>query len=247
MRAIWSLIFALFVSFSRQLFVVLAFSCFATVSAQKIMGTQGMMNVPSADMYPKKTFVGGVNYIATGLTGYDFPVYNYFIDFTPFSFVELTFRSTLLKMKYEEPSDYYCEQDRSFTVKLRPLAEKPGKWYPSIALGSNDFFSYMGHSYFATVYGAMTKHISVNDVCEVATTIGYSKNIAEGIVYDGVFGGVEISPSCCKNFRAMIEYDTKGINVGAELFLLKHLNVLIYTREFDKICGGLSYQYTIKY
>lgn len=231
----------------KMLFASILFGCSICISAQKIMGTQGMMNIPTADMYPAKTFVGGVDYIATGLTNYDFPVYNYFIDFTPFSFVELTFRSTLIKMKNEMPSDSYCEQDRSFTVRIRPISEKAGTWRPSVLIGSNDFFSYMGHSYFSTVYGVMTKHFQVSDICSIGATVGYSRKIAKGVVYDGAFGGVEISPDCLKGLRAMVEYDTKGTNFGFELNVLRHLNLLIYTREFDKFCGGLSYQYTIKY
>ena len=215
--------------------------------AQKIMGTQGLMNIPTADMRSPKTFVGGVDYIASGLTNYSFPVYNYFIDFTPFSFVELTYRSTLLKMKYELPSDSYCEQDRSFTVRLRPLEEADDSFIPSFVIGSNDFYSYVGHSFFSTVYGVITKHLHIVGYCSVGGSFGYSKKIADGVVYDGFFGGVEISPDFLKGFSAMVEYDTKGMNYGFEIKVQDHLNLLFYTREFDGVCGGISYQYTIKY
>ena len=220
---------------------------FACASAQKIMGTQGLMNIPTADMYPHKTFVGGVDYIASGLTNYDFPVYNYFIDFTPFSFVELTYRSTLLKMRNELPADSYCEQDRSFTVRLRPLSEKTDTWVPSVVVGSNDFFSYMGHSFFSAVYGVVTKHFQVDGCGTFGASAGYSKKIAKGVVYDGTFGGLEYSPEFYKDLRVMVEYDTKGMNYGFEMNLLRHFNLLVYTREFNKVCGGVSYQYTIKY
>lgn len=232
----------------RRCFAIMLFlASVVSSSAQKIMGSQGLMNIPTADMYPRKTFVGGGNFIATGLTNYDFPVYNYFIDFTPFSFVELTFRSTLLRMKEERPYKHYCEQDRSFTIRIRPIAEDPDKWYPGVMIGSNDFFSYMGHSYFSAVYGALTKHITICDVVKVGSTLGYSKKIAKGVVYDGVFAGMEFVPMSYQNVRAMVEYDTKGFNVGAEVNFFKHLNALLYTREFKQICGGISYQYTIKY
>lgn len=237
----------LFVPILKMILVVVMLCPSTLASAQKIMGTQGLMNIPTADMYPSKTFVGGADYIATGLAGYDFPVYNYFIDFTPFSFVELTFRSTLLKMKCEEPSDSYCEQDRSFTVRLRPLKEKDGTWLPSVVIGSNDFFSYMGHSYFSTVYGAVTKHFQIEGVGSVGGTVGFSKKFSAGVVYDGAFGGVEFAPCSLKGVRTMLEYDTKGTNFGVECNVFKHLNILLYTREFNKVCGGLSYQYTIKY
>lgn len=233
--------------FKRMILMSMMLGCFTYASAQKIMGTQGLMNIPTADMYPHKTFVGGVDYIASGLTNYDFPVYNYFIDFTPFPFVELTYRSTLLKLKEELPSDSYCEQDRSFTVRLRPLKEKDGTCLPSVVIGSNDFFSYMGHSYFSAVYGVVTKHFHVNGCGTFGLSAGYFEKIAKGVVYDGAFGGVEYSPECCKDFRVMVEYDTKGMNCGFEMNLLRHFNLLVYTREFNKVCGGVSYQYTIKY
>lgn len=217
------------------------------VSAQRVLGTMGLMNIPTADMYQSKTFVGGANYIADNLLGYDFPTYDYFVGFTPFSFVELTFRSTLLKMRNELPSDSYCEQDRSFTIKVCPLHEKNGCWYPGVVIGSNDFYSNMGHSFYSAVYGVLTKHFDVLNSANVGCSIGYSKSIASGKVYDGLMGGLDVSPSVAPNLHAMVEYDTRGFNYGLSMNIIKHWNLLVFTRAFSDVSAGFSYQYTIKY
>ncbi len=228
--------------------IALSFPLFVCKSyAQMAIGTKGLMNIPSADMYPKKTFVGGANYIGSEIVYYDYPVYDYFVDFTPFSFVEFTFRSTLVKMKFEEPSDKYCEQDRSFTVRLRPLPEKDGEWWPGFVVGWNDFYSNMGRSYYAALYGVFTKHLRVKHLGTFGITMGYSHLTGKGCIYDGTFGGVDFVPSGFDKLRLMAEYDTKGINVGGQVNLFKHWNVLFFTREFKSIGAGFSYQYTIKY
>lgn len=234
-------------SFFRQIL----FSAFMVVglcesNAQQTIGTCGLMNIPSADMYAKKTFVGGANYLASGMVHYDYPLFDYYIGFTPFKFVELTFRSTLLKQRIGEPYHKFCEQDRSYTIRLQPLAEKDNKWWPGIVLGWNDFFSEVGLSYYSAVYGVATKHVSTK-IGRFGVTCGYSRKTDKGDIYNGVFGGFDYSPTFFQNARVMAEYDTKGVNVGAEILLFKHWNFLVFTREFRNINAGFAYHYTIKY
>lgn len=218
---------------------------FLKADAQQIIGTEGLINIPTAEMREKKTFVGGVNYVGANILYYDYPVYNYFIDFTPFRFIEMTFRSTLIKEKLEMPSDSYCEQDRSFTLRLMPLYEK--KYVPGVVVGWNDFYSNMGRSYYAALYGVITKHISIVGTGVVGATVGYSKLTGSGVVYDGVFCGVDFKPSVVDCLRLMAEYDTQGCNVGAGLCIWKHWNLLAFARDFKTLGVGFSYQYTIKY
>lgn len=233
---------------ARRLSLIMLVLCMnCTAYAQKVLGSMGLMNIPTADMYESKTFVGGANYIANNLLGYDFPTYNYFVGFTPFPFVELTFRSTLLKMRDELPSDSYCEQDRSFTIRVCPLQERADRWCPGIVLGSNDFFSNMGHSYYSTVYGVATKHFGIVDAVTLGCSVGYSKAIDAGKVYDGVFCGVDICPVAYNSLHVMAEYDTSGFNYGVQLNLLKHWNLIVFTRAFNDVSAGFTYQYTIKY
>ena len=222
-------------------------SCLCTANAQMLIGTKGLVNVPTAEMFPKKTFVGGANYIGENVVYYDYPVFNYYISFTPLTFAELTFRSTIIKEKFDRPSDSYCEQDRSFTVRVRLLTEKEGMWWPSIVVGSNDFYSHMGHSYYAALYGVATKHFNMASIGKLGTTVGYSHLTGKGNIYGGAFGGLSFQPSGFDALEVMADYDTKGVNIGACVNVFRHWNFLVCMREFKRISAGFAYQYTIKY
>ena len=73
----------------------------AQMHAQHLIGTQGLMNIPSAEMNPSGTFEGGISLLQEQMMAdkYDYYTGLYYISFTPFSFVELTFRETLRKTK----------------------------------------------------------------------------------------------------------------------------------------------------
>ena len=75
---------------------------FTEVSAQDLIGTTGLINVPTADMQPDGTFDGGARWAGQAayhdLINYDTGLY--YVRFTPFSFFEFTFRETLYKTQH---------------------------------------------------------------------------------------------------------------------------------------------------
>jgi len=107
--------------------------CRIPADAQTVLGTRGLMNIPTADMNPAGTFDGGASFVQKELL-YD-KNYNtgiYYITFTPFSWMEITYRETLIKTRKSasEPDKIgFYQQDRSTTLRLRPLKE--GRWWPS--------------------------------------------------------------------------------------------------------------------
>lgn len=221
-------------------------------NAQMLIGTQGMINTPTADMYKTGTFVGGVSYVPKEMElapgNYNTGVY--YINFTPFSWAELTFRETLLKTTKKENGKTkrgYYQQDRSTTLRVRPIAEKDSTLLPSVVAGVNDIYSDHGSSRYTCVYGTVTKHVTVGRAGQIGMNVGFARKFDTGEVYDGIFGGVEYRPSFVKDFRLMAEWDTSGFNAGAHLLAFKHLNVMVYTREFKCFGAGISYQYTISY
>lgn len=225
------------------------------VKAQTVIGTNGMMNVPTADMKPAGTFDGGASLIQKELL-WDKHYYTglFYITFTPFSWIELTFRETVREY-YEGSIGTYTNFDRSTSIRIRPLKE--GKYWPSVAIGCNDIYNGKNTSnYYACVYGVASKHFPVNNVGTFEATVGYSfpikknrlKNLSDpNPSYDGVMGGLSFSPAFFPDMRVMGEYDTHGFNFGLGAFFFRHLNVTCFTREFKGINATLSYQYTIPY
>ena len=113
--------------------------------AQIVLGTEGLLNVPTADMRLAGTFDGGASIIQKQLL-YDknYITGIYYIDFTPFSWMEITYRETLLRTTKKNGKTGFYEQDRSTSVRLRPLKE--GKYWPGVVIGSNDISSDHGGS-----------------------------------------------------------------------------------------------------
>ena len=221
------------------------------VGAQQLIGTVGLINTPTADMHPSGTFDGGVSLLQRRMMvdKNDYVTGLYYISFTPFSFVEMTFRETLRKTrksKYDPRMGYY-QQDRSTSVRLRPLSEKAGGWWPGVVLGVNDIYSDHGKSEYASVYGVLTRHLGIGRLMDVGVSIGYAHPIDGGTTYDGAFGGVSLSPKAAPWVRLMADYDTRGVNVGASVVMFRHLRAMCSTHEFKGVCGALSYMYTIKY
>ena len=229
----------------RLLFASIALMAVQHASAQILIGTEGMLNVPTADMRPAGTFDGGASvlqknfpYKRNYITGI------YYIDFTPFSWMEITYRETLLRTNRKGTLGFH-EQDRSTTIRLRPLKE--GKYWPALVVGSNDIYSDHGGSVYANIYGVATKHVDVSSVGTFSATLGYSHARKKGVAYDGVMGGVTYSPEFFPEMKVIADYDTRGVNFGVTVFLFNHLHLSCFTHKFAGINGTISYQYTIPY
>lgn len=216
------------------------------LQAQQVMGTSGQMCIPTADMLPAGTFLGGGSLTQRQLLADTYNYNNglYFITLAPFSFLEVTFRETLLRSTSKKK---WIGQDRSTTIRLRPIREVEGKWWPGVVVGVNDIYSDYGHSNYAAWYGVLTKHADVGSWLNVGGSVGYGIPFDLGESCDGLFAGVTLSPQAFRALQVMVEYDTRGVNVGASVQLFRRLNLLCFTREFTGICAGISYQYTIKF
>ena len=223
----------------------------APVLSQTVIGTPGLMNIPTAEVREGCTFDGGVSLMQNELQAENMN-YNtglYYINFAPFKFFDLTLRETLVKCQKSpsNPKIGFYQQDRSLSLRVRPICEKEGEWWPSVLVGANDFYSAHGDSYYAAVYGVMTKTIPVKGIGKFAATVGYARPIRMGVLYDGVFGGASFSPAFAPMVRVMGEYDTRGVNVGIGAHLFRHLNLTCFTREFKGISATISYEYTIRF
>lgn len=184
--------------------------------------------------------MGGGNYLPDGMTPFNFNTGNYFVNMTFLSFVELSYRCTLLKTRRYDGKRGYFQQDRSMTARIRPLKE--GKYRPSLVIGVDDPFKNTGTNYFATVYGALTKGFSIAQGDRLAVTAGYYIPLNDHSIKDGPFGGISYSPTFCREMTVMAEYDSEGFNVGAAARLWKHFSIHVFTREFNSISGGIRYE-----
>ena len=196
------------------------------IQAQYMLGTTGMMNIPTADRQKPGTVMLGGNYLPKQMmpARFDYNTGNYFVSISFFSFLELAYRETLIKGDYISSKPKYNQQDRSYSIRL--CVWKEGKFLPGIALGANDPIADKGANTFQSYYGVITTKWFGNK-------------------YKGVFGGISYIPAFCKELKMMAEYDSDGVNVGAAVRLWKHLSMHAFTHDFTCVSGGIRYECTL--
>lgn len=231
------------VSLKYWLVICFIFGFTVEMQAQYSMGNTGLLNIPTADMQKTGTFMGGGNYLPDGMTPFKFNTGNYFVNITFLSFIEVSYRCTLLKTKRYDGKKGYFQQDRSMTARIQPLKE--GKYHPSIVIGMDDPFKNSGTNYFATVYGVMTKSFSIIAGDRLALTAGYYFPLNDYSIKNRPFGGISYSPTICRELTLMAEYDSNGFNVGAAGRIWKHISLHVFTRNFNCISGGIRYECTL--
>ena len=231
------------VSLKCWLVICFIFGFTVEMQAQYSMGNTGLLNIPTADMQKIGTFMGGGNYLPDGMTPFKFNTGNYFVNITFLSFIEVSYRCTLLKTKRYDGKKGYFQQDRSMTARIRPLKE--GKYHPSLVIGMDDPFKNSGTNYFATVYGVMTKSFSIIEGDRLALTAGYYFPLNDYSIKNHPFGGLSYSPAICRGLTLMAEYDSNGFNVGAAGRIWKHISLHVFTRNFNCISGGIRYECTL--
>ena len=138
------------------MFLLIMGICFP-IRAQYMLGSTGMMNIPTADRQKAGTVMLGANYLPKQVmpSRFDYNTANYFATVNFFSFLELTYRETLIKGNYMSSKPKYNQQDRSYSIRLCVLKE--GKYLPALALGANDPIADKGANTFQSYYGVITK------------------------------------------------------------------------------------------
>jgi len=213
-----------------------------------------LFNIPTADWTQTGTFRVGANYLPEAITPdrFNYNTANYFFNLTFFSFVELTFRETLIKSTYMSTKPKYQQQDRSYSIRFNLLKE--AKIRPNLAVGTNDPISDEGANSFQSYYGVVTKTFRISGNDQFLGSLGYyipggKNNRAKyyGNHYDGLFGGVSYSPTFCQELKVIAEYDSHSFNVGAAVRLWKHLSLHGFAHDFSSVSAGIRYEWTLKH
>lgn len=228
------------------LILLTTFMC-ASIHAQYSMGTTGLLNIPTAEMHETGTVMIGGNFLPAGLMpaklGYN--TGNYFANVTLFSFLELCYRMTFIKTDFMDREKKLRQQDRSITIRLRPLKES--KHLPGLVIGMDDPYepeklNRKSNNYFASAYGTTTKHFTAGGH-RLGITAGYYYPLNErSTAHDGVFGGISYTPAFCRPLSVMAEYDSQGFNLGAAAKLFNHVSLHIFTHDFKCVSGGVRYE-----
>lgn len=170
------------------------------VHAQYALGATGQMMIPTAEMQETGTFMGSANFLPEEVTPnkFNYPTMNYSVDMSLFSFVELTYRMTLLKMRTYNGRVGYHNQDRSNTIRIRPLKES--RYFPAVVIGADDLFTEKATQYWGDYYGVLTKTFGFCKGHQLAVTAGwYFHQGNQPAFKKGPFGGIRYTPAFCRS------------------------------------------------
>ena len=243
--------------------------CITTTYAQLTNGVTGLLHMPNAEMQKDGTAIIGGNFLnkhnlpSKRWWGYD--TYNYFINITFFSRLEISYICTLVKGKKEisywpqQTWDKFVNQDRHFAARLQIIKEKElWEYMPSIVLGVNDpttggkadytdmSVSGSSNGYFNKWYIAMTKHFNTL-YGQLGIHAAYLYNKRLDYPLNAPAFGINFRPHCHRNLNIIAEYDAKSINVGAIYALWDdHFNFLVELQEGKYLSAGLAYKVNLK-
>lgn len=210
-------------------------------AAQPSVGTTGLLNTPSAEMREDGTFIVGGNYLPTSITPqyFNYNTGNYFFNITFLPFLEVTYKLTLLKVINDN-----FNQDRSVMLRSRLLNEK--NYTPSFVLGVNDIYSSSGseNRFFNTAYWVASKTFN-HGLFTVATTLGQYFSMSAYQIQEGYFSGVSISPTTLDGLQLIAEYDSKALNAGISLLLLRHVTIYAFAYNMKYFSGGIHYRISL--
>ena len=198
-----------------------------SVKSQSLTGTKGLLHVPTAELYPDKTFAIGASflpqpYMSTPRGGKLYDAYTTYVTATFFPWMEVMFRYTHHVGIEVNPITQYFP-DRMLTVRLQLLKEK--KYVPAVLFGLQDMSGAIGATMesatqYSATYGVATKNFEWQQ-WQVGVSAGYAFDFLDMPTTDfkGLFGGVSISHKSIKNVGLLLEHDSETFNAGVELFL----------------------------
>ncbi len=219
--------------------------------SQSLPGTSGYFNIPSADIYPDKTMYFGASLLHKDYKKWGNPDYHamgFYVTTTFIPRVEISIRYSRM---IDLPSDQYESTVGDRMASARVQALKEGKYYPSVVLAVQNFFTTLqsgSASHFNSSYIVASKNIRTSWIIDrVGLTVGYGAEIFKSADYQfiGLFYGLSISPKNMDYLEMMLEYDAEKWNAGMRLTVLKHIVILVGFEGMDAFSGGLSYKFLL--
>lgn len=246
----------------RSLLTVLACVLSLSAAAQQYMGMSGLIHVPTGAMNEAGEARIGGHFLNREMTpdmmrldGSKYHTWTHYLSATPFSWLELAYSVTLMKVHKPDADNPdkvgYYYKDRALSVKVQPLREREGRWWPSIAVGGVDLIDSKESDdnpaqgsksqYFANYYVAASKHIDLRGH-RLGVHVAYRHWKLEGNErWNGPVGGITFQPAFQRNLRFMAEYTGDDVNVGFDWKLWKHLLVQSSLQNGKYFSGGLCF------
>lgn len=229
--------------------------CSLLLPAQALVGTTGLLSLPSADMQKDGTVTAGGTCLNQHLIPdrFNYQTYNYYFNATVLSFLEVSFSKTLFRLvlpDYPESSGKFNNADRSLSARVRVLSESPR--FPAILIGMNDIYSQVSdefmddentNQFFGKMYVALRKSFSIETYGTVEGHLVYQyQSTFDNVLYKGWGGAIAFRPSIFPDLQFITEYDVSKHtwNNGFNADLFNHLFAQVILQNGKYLSGGIA-------
>lgn len=218
----------------RKYFFLGLFCQVSLIFSQSLTGVSGLFKTPNSKiLMDGEGFIGFSFYPKTTYnlfgTSDDFNGMPSYVTMGFFDVVEISFRYTHQLGQVTNIDTKYFP-DRMFSSKINVLRE--GKNLPSFSVGIHDLTELFSASsaapWFFASYFVSTKSLEFGNF-NSAVTVGYGFDFfhSRELVFDGVFGGIEIYSSYLPYIKLIAEYDSAFWNTAIKLNFPPHFNAAI--------------------
>ena len=211
----------------------------ARMGNASLLGTTGLLNIPTADVTPDGSFRIGYNYIDPEWAYVERDSGSNEIIFFTVGFLprlEVSIRATVFTETNFLIQGQRSAADRAFSARVRVLDEGV---LPAIALGIDDA---RGTKRTHALYAVATKRVfGIGQTLDISATGGFGSKAIEAAHYilDGGFGGLE-----CQFWERLtfgLEYDTEKWNTGARVAVLPGVVVQAVLLDMEGLSGGINW------
>lgn len=214
------------------------------MAAMSIIGTTGLVHIPTARIIPDGKAAFGMGYIDKEHSLYSskYTQVAYYATVGYLPFLEASLSVTVFPGMPFVSDDYGSDKDRMISMGLRVINES--RYLPSILLGGRDLYG--GTMRFNALYLVMSKSVGLPVVGPLDVHAGYASDLMEAQHYSmiGLFAGLE--KRLCRYLAVMGEYDTKEYNVGLRITpWVAWVNIDLVAMGLKGISGGMSVSFNL--
>lgn len=234
-------------------FILFFFIGYSFLNAQSLTGVNGLFKVPNAQVLSDGSAYFGASLFPSGSydlygDGDKFDAMPTFVTLSLFNRIEFMFRYTH-QLKQEVSTETLYFPDRMFSLRFNVLKES--RFYPSVTLGMHDVSEALGgtsaNPWFLATYFVASKTFETSSLI-IVPTVGYAFDIIDSSispVFDGLFGGVEISSNQLPFLSLVGEYDSKGFNAAIKAFMLDHVHISFGLLNMQDLSGFITYSFNL--
>lgn len=223
--------------------------------SQSLEGTNGLFKIPNAFIAPDGYSYIGASFYPKGYyelygTSQDFDGMPTFITLSLFDRIEFMFRYTHQLGQEVNPVTKYFP-DRMFTLRFNAVRES--QKLPAITIGLHDVSEALGGTsatpWFLATYLVATKTYDLSQFL-ITPTVGYAYDFinpsrVNSQVFNGLFGGLELSLKSINNLSFISEYDSEGINVAFKTTFLNHFLFSLGLLDLTAPAGFVTYRFNL--